>query len=148
MAKTPKDLDLMALAATVQAGGTVDEEKLAREKKFTFILKGKRTFDIWAENEEEATELFQADEIFGSQKIIDVIEADEKDNVATEFYSEVTKKNNVKVVTEHNPALEKELVAEERKSRTIIRMVMNEDGTSSEVKEEVAAPKKRATKKK
>lgn len=145
--KTINDMDIMALAATVKPGGEVDEEKLAREKSFTIILKGKRTFDIQAENEDEALTLFKEDDVFGHEKVIDIIETEsmKNDSMVTQGYNEIVERSHVKkTVKENNPAQ----MAKENAKKDRIIMVMNPDGTSSEVKETVAPKKKRATKKK
>ena len=149
MAKKKQELDIMALAASVQAGGVVDEEVLAAEKTFTFILKGKRTFDIRAKDEDTAMEMFKADDIFGNEKIIDVIEKDESasTNVEETYQMAQNRGHTKKTVQDVNQFDLKAKVAEERKVRTIIRMVMNPDGTSSEVVEEAPVKKTRAKKK-
>lgn len=145
-----KELDIMAIATSIQAGGIVDQEALDAEKTFTFILKGKRTFDIRAKDEDTAMEMFKADDVFGGEKIIDVIEADDTVVVDDSFDIHSMAENRghtAKTVTEVKPFDKKLEVAEERKSRTIIRMVMNPDGTSSEVVEEAPVKKTRAKKK-
>jgi len=146
--KKEQELDIMALAASVQAGGEVDEEALAAEKTFTFILKGKRTFDISAADEDAAMAIFKADDIFGNEKIIDVIEKDESEDVVEETYQMAENRGHTKkTVQDVNQFDLKAKVAEERKDRTIVRMVMNPDGTSSEVVEKAPVKKTRAKKK-
>lgn len=157
MAKKPvsplEKLDLMQIATTVKPGGTVPEADDPRElKRFMFILKGKRTLVLEAYSEEEAQEMFNQDEIFGKEKVIDIIEDETDLNASTSEYNITTERSHVKkVVKENNPFELAKAVAEERKTMTITRMVMNPDGTSSAVEETVevkAAPKKRASKKK
>lgn len=149
MAKKKEELDIMALAASVQAGGEVDEEALAAEKTFTFILKGKRMFDIRAKDEETAMAIFKEDELFGNEKIIDVIEKDESENSQAEqkHFMAQDRGHTKKEVIDVNQFELAAKVAEERKTRTITKMVMNADGTSSEVTEKAPAKKTRAKKK-
>ena len=103
-------MNLMTLMTQVKPGGIIDEDETRTLKNFTFILKGKRTLEMQAYDEEEAKVMFEADPIYSSEKVIDVIESDIVEHAPTQIHP--TGGNSVKTVTETNPAVAKANFAE------------------------------------
>lgn len=115
MKEKKQELDLMAVMATITPGGIIDENETRTLKNYTFILKGKRTLEMQAYDEDEAKAMFDADAIFSKEKVIDIIESDIVEHEPTQLMP--TGGNSVLTVTELDPAKAASDFAEEFQRR-------------------------------